>query len=259
MVWINVMGNFCNTTSSVLDRWSKFLCCEHINLGECMESVLVQIQLGLNASIIFFIYILALIFFEHDGRSETKSLYRFAWLGFLLQLILMSIIVGSAAAFLVLSGPDADATDIYGQYFLGTFAALHPILTWTPQIWTTYKRKSSGSLSLIMLLLVFPGALLVAFYQGILNEEYVVAIPALISGIELGVLLAMVLYYDCVNWRAKKAKEKEEKNGKGRDEEESFIRTSTNDSPVSTEDDTSSDDERRRTKTPKAMVINYHS
>ena len=32
-----------------------------------------------------------------------------------------------------------------------------------------------------------------------------VAIPAGISGVELGVLLAMVIYYDCVNWRAKKA------------------------------------------------------
>jgi len=206
MVWINIVGNCANTVSSVIDRWDNFLCCEHISFWECNEGILVQEQLALNTIALFIIYVFALVFFENDGTNARTK--RFAWLGLVLELIVVAIFIGIAAAFIVCFGGDGDETNIYGDYVLGVIAAAHPILTWTPQIWTTYKRKSQGSLSLIMLLVLLPGAILVAFFQGFLNEEYIVAIPAIIASLELAVLVYLVLYYNFLHWRARKAEEK---------------------------------------------------
>jgi len=52
---------------------------------------------------------------------------------------------------------------------LGTISSILMIFQWAPQIYTTWKKKSAGALSLLMLLLQMPGALLVMFFQAVLN------------------------------------------------------------------------------------------
>lgn len=72
--------------------------------------------------------------------------------------------------------------------FLGIASSLLMLVQWAPQIYTTFKIKvdlsaivfsyhqSPGSLSVAMLLLQMPGALLIMFFQAILNSADVTTV-----------------------------------------------------------------------------------
>lgn len=77
----------------------------------------------------------------HSHGDHVCCLYR-------VQCALTHSRIGIAAAFILAFGGSGEATDVYGNYVLGVIAAIHPVLTWTPQIWTTYKRKVSSRRSL---------------------------------------------------------------------------------------------------------------
>jgi len=79
----------------------------------------------------------------------------------------------------------------YAQ-FLGLASAILIVLQWAPQIYTTWKLKSQGSLSIMMLLLQIPGALLVIFFQGVVNKaDPTTWAPYVFGCIEQIILVAM--------------------------------------------------------------------
>eukprot|EP01102_Stenamoeba_stenopodia_P018144 TRINITY_DN6619_c0_g1_i2.p1 TRINITY_DN6619_c0_g1~~TRINITY_DN6619_c0_g1_i2.p1 ORF type:complete len:160 (+),score=26.76 TRINITY_DN6619_c0_g1_i2:241-720(+) len=79
---------------------------------------------------------------------------------------------------------------------LSVIASVCNIITWLPQIWQTYRLKSPGALSVGMLALQAPGALLVIVFQGILEHKGPQTwAPYVATGTQQTILIAMCLYY----------------------------------------------------------------
>jgi len=79
---------------------------------------------------------------------------------------------------------------------VSVIASVCNIVTWLPQIWQTYRLKSPGALSVGMLLLQAPGALVVIIFQGILEHKGPQTwAPYVATGTQQTILIVMCLYY----------------------------------------------------------------
>jgi len=79
---------------------------------------------------------------------------------------------------------------------LGMISSIGMILQWAPQIFTTVKNKSAGNLSLLMLCIQMPGALLVVFFQGFLNHaHYTTWFPYTFSALQMMILIILILVF----------------------------------------------------------------
>lgn len=204
-LWINNFGNFCNTFSDVLDQWSKIECCSHLGPWQCTEVLLVFLQLGINWACIFLVFILALVFFDYDGTTHSYNQRLTAWLGFVFYVALVGFGMGTAFVFVLLMDPHSGPAQTYANT-LGIVSAIVPVFVWTPQLYTTYKLKGPGSLSLTMQVIQTPGSFIQAFFQ-IWSGEWLVGMTAAISGFEQLLLVLMCTYFMGMDWwRARKAK-----------------------------------------------------
>jgi uncharacterized protein with PQ loop repeat len=145
---------------------------------------------------------MALIFFDlvprvirtpADIKKERKLSPIFAIIGPVLCAISM-VIYGAVG---ILEGFESDAIDTLGRIY-GTIAAVFWSVQYVPQIWMTFKLKSSGNLSLIFLGIQAPGSMLNAIFMGIgQSDDWTTWLSSGILSIEQFVILAMGLYYDC--------------------------------------------------------------
>jgi len=81
--------------------------------------------------------------------------------------------------------------------FFGVVSSLAILVVWCPQIWTTYKGKTAGSLSILMLCLTSPGGYLTIYLQAIVyHNRYWVWAPIVMSASLQTILLFMCIYYE---------------------------------------------------------------
>jgi uncharacterized protein with PQ loop repeat len=72
--------------------------------------------------------------------------------------------MGTAFVFVLLMDPHSGPAQTYANT-LGIVSAIVPVFVWTPQLYTTYKLKGPGSLSLTMQVIQTPGSFIQAFFQ----------------------------------------------------------------------------------------------
>jgi len=102
---------------------------------------------------------------------------------------------GISAAFLVCFGYSSNTTTVWAKT-LGIIAALVTILQWSPQIYTTWIRKSSGTLSILMLFIQFPGSLLVLYFQAFsFHSDITTWLTNFLGAIQQGSLLVICLIF----------------------------------------------------------------
>lgn len=206
-LWINNLGNFCNTFNDVLDQWKNIECCSQIGPWQCTEMLLVFLQLGINWCCIFFVFVLALVFFDYSGTVESYNQRLTAWLGFVFYIFLVGFGIGMALVFTLFMDPYANPARGY-SYTLGIVSAIIPVFVWTPQLYTTYKLKGPGSLSLTMQVIQTPGSFILAFNQ-IWSGQWLVGMTAAISGFEQLLLVLMCTYFLCKEWLKNRREKKE--------------------------------------------------
>ena len=81
---------------------------------------------------------------------------------------------------------------MYFAKVLGLFASVVIGIVWLPQIYTTFRARSTGALSIEMLLLQAPGSLVVIVFQFIsLNTDVTTWLPYLVTAIEQIILIVM--------------------------------------------------------------------
>ena len=82
-----------------------------------------------------------------------------------------------------------------GQIF-NILASILSVAMWIPQLYTSYKIKKEGSLSLIALFIHCIGCILTVIYQVILSkQDFTVGLPYLLGAIlELFVIIVCVYY-----------------------------------------------------------------
>lgn len=97
-------------------------------------------------------------------------------------------------------------------FILGLIGTVAVIVQWAPQIWTTFKLGSSGSLSVVMLIIQLPGTVAVIYFQAYVNKaHWSTVLPYIVSVVEFVILISLCFFYMARDryqmWRAAKAAE----------------------------------------------------
>lgn len=142
-------------------------CCKEVSPFECTAGLLGIAQIGAQWACFAIILVLFLVFFRRDDtnlseeeleRDPDRPSWRTALAvgGACLVHGLFVVIVSAALAFGAPSRLGAWAN------VLGVMAAVLAGIQYIPQIWTTYKLKHAGSLSILMMTIQTPGGFLFA-------------------------------------------------------------------------------------------------
>ncbi|KAI1428251.1 ATP synthase F0 [Xylaria sp. FL1777] len=142
-------------------------CCKEVSPFECTAGLLGIAQIGTQWACFTTILVLFLVFFRRDDadiateeleRDPDKPSWRIALTvgGICLLHGLLVVIVTAAIAF------GAPSYLRVWAHVLGSMAAVLAGIQYIPQIWTTYKLKHAGSLSILMMTIQTPGGLLFA-------------------------------------------------------------------------------------------------
>ncbi|KAI8623866.1 ATP synthase F0 [Xylariaceae sp. FL1651] len=142
-------------------------CCKEVSPFECTAGLLGIAQIGTQWVCFAIILVLFLVFFRRDDadiaeeeleRDPDQPSWRTALVvgGVCLVHGLFVVIISAALAF---GAPSYLAT---WANVLGIMAAALAAIQYVPQIWTTYRLKHAGSLSILMMTIQTPGGLLFA-------------------------------------------------------------------------------------------------
>jgi len=170
-----VCGNlvtWCSTLNYIaIEYHSTFDCCgSSFSRWECTNALLSFSQLLSILICSIFVLVLYVIHFDHkwaeqEERESGRALgseWRRTKLILIVFLIVHLFFAGLLCVLIFTLGLDASVTHGYGVS-LAIFASLLVSFHWLPQIYETYRLKTLGSLSFIMLALQSSGSVLTAF------------------------------------------------------------------------------------------------
>ncbi|KEY74317.1 hypothetical protein S7711_00473 [Stachybotrys chartarum IBT 7711] len=140
-------------------------CCQELDTFECAAGLLGVAQLGLQWVCFAFIFVLFLVFFRYnltsipeDESSEEPPSWRTAVMVACLCLLHGLIVIILTGVFSIALPRQLDLW----ANVLGVMGAVLAAIQYLPQIWTTYRLKHVGSLSIPMMCIQTPGGLLFA-------------------------------------------------------------------------------------------------
>jgi len=174
MLAIAVASGFLTAINSGILKWPYVVCCLDLSSMQCLKNNLATEQLLGALLCSFILYILFVYYYRLEptafetrvSRNREKKISIIVLVLVLFFSIVLAIICGVLYYDVKLRGTIlASIAKVLG----GTSSVLM-IIQWAPQIYTTYRKRSPGNLSVLMLLLQMPGALLVMFFQAVLNS-----------------------------------------------------------------------------------------
>jgi len=182
------------------------MCCKEVSPFECTAGVLGIVQIGTQWICFAVILLLFLVFFRRDDAEVDEDEQeldpdRPTWRT---ALIVAAVCIVHGFAVVIVSASLSLGAPQYllpWANFLGISAAVLAAIQYFPQIWTTYKLKHAGSLSILMMCIQTPGGLLFAaslaarLGWGGWSSWGVYVLTAFMQGI----LLAMAIRYE---WQA---------------------------------------------------------
>ncbi|KIY66362.1 hypothetical protein CYLTODRAFT_377869 [Cylindrobasidium torrendii FP15055 ss-10] len=219
--WFLLLGST-SSASGMLNmitmQWSIVRCCRVLSLGSCLENTLGVLQVGLQWAMFTFIMILYMIFYpphlkyhglevHQDSEANptpTKlptayksSEWRLSiFLSWLTGIHLFVIIF--TTFFLIATNAETERW----ATFLGVSSAMLAAIQYMPQIIHTYKAKLVGALSIPMMLIQSPGAVLMVLSIALRpGTNWTSWITFAVAGIMQGTLLVM-----CLGWKVRQAK-----------------------------------------------------
>jgi len=176
-------------------------CCKVVGKFECAIGLLGIAQLGVQWFCFAFILVLFLVFFRIDDANVPESelsreqpkwqtALMVAWICLLHAVVVFVVSVTVAIAVPGQLG--------YWANLLGLMAAGLAAVQYLPQIWTTYRLRHVGSLSIPMLLIQTPGGLLFAgsLYSRLGPDGWSSWGVYLLTAVMQGSLLSMAIYFE---------------------------------------------------------------
>lgn len=203
-------------------QWGIVTCCPQVGAGSCIESIAGVFQLFLQWFLFTIILVLYMIYFPphlkfaevdvdlHDNRPPhhiKTSVKSDSWrLSIILSWVVLvhMALVTFVTFFLLTTNPSPDPTYRSHQIaiwvtFLGVASALLAVLQYAPQIVHTYRMKLVGALSIKMMLIQSPGALLMVLSIALRpGTNWTTWLPYAVAGAMQCSLLIM-----CLAWQTR--------------------------------------------------------
>lgn len=209
-------------------NWDSMEKCKQIGYIICFDKILVCAQM----IILFYFYFLNLSLFmifdtfpkkedieEYDDTledtiQEKKSrpisfyLSHIGYFGLLLLLFSLSI---TSIVLMWVFGTTHNVPFTF-SYAMGLIATILVFVQWTPQIIRTYRDKSAGNFSIVMVAIMTPSSFGTMIYLMLLSDQHFTTwISYLCSGAQQLVLLILCIFYEFKDrfWKKKTDSEKE--------------------------------------------------
>lgn len=179
------------TSNLVLLSFLSLPCCAEITPFECVNSQVSLIQVGLQAFSTLLITWFCVIFTNTESNKFEYQYILKTWrhIQFCTGIMTLSLI---AAFFLF---PESSIL-LYAQ-FLGILSTIVTIIQYIPQLWTTYRLKASGALSIMMMCIQTPGGFVwTATLMLKPGANWSSWLPYLTAATLQGMLLILSVYYD---------------------------------------------------------------
>jgi len=120
------------------------------------------------------------------------------------------VTAGIAIAVMYWTGIESSTTTIYGKV-LGVVSTICMIIGNAPQIWTTFRLKAIGALSLGTQIIQAPGAISLAYFQFVAApKQFAIWLPYWVAAILGVILLVQMIFYEI----KRKIREKHQKKEK---------------------------------------------
>ncbi|KAI9069809.1 hypothetical protein FKP32DRAFT_1640427 [Trametes sanguinea] len=223
--WFLLLGSMSSASGMlniIVMQWGIIKCCRVLSAGSCLESIAGVLQLSLVWVLFVMILVLYMIYYpphlkyvELDvnvsndlppqhiktpvKREQWKLSIVLSWAVFLHIAFIIFV------TFLLLSTnpmPSPDGSEHLAPQlqlwatFLGVSSALLATFQYTPQIVHTYRLKLVGALSIPMMLLQTPGAVLMVLSIALRpGTNWTTWITYAVAGLMQGILLAMCIVF----------------------------------------------------------------
>jgi len=226
MLALSLLSAFLSGINAGVLNWPEVVCCLDLTTPQCFKNNLSTEQIFSGLICTTILYTLFLVYFKteetkdetHETRQRRKNLAMGTYVGVIVLSIGLSITAGVLYYNVHLRGSILQVI----AKVLGLVSAVLIVVQWTPQIYTTYKMKSPGSLSVLMLILQIPGSLLVMFFQAFNHKDITIWLPYVFQFLQQSILVVMCVIF-AVQDRMKKKKLEEDPY----DEEQTLLATAT--------------------------------
>jgi uncharacterized protein with PQ loop repeat len=217
LTWaLNFLSNMNTTVNAFILNWNEIQCCQKLSAGKCIENLVPLAQLGSPTICTFVIFALTCLYSNRLNdkevivQAELKANMRrsaidfiefvFGSYSFVRPLFVASIILtfamcGAGALMMIFLGVHHKGTILYADV-IGICAVVFLMVMYIPQLYTTYKAKHQGSLSITTLVIQCPGSLAVVYFDAFQSHlSWTTWVPFLVSAIQQFVLIVMCIYY----------------------------------------------------------------
>jgi uncharacterized protein with PQ loop repeat len=127
--------------------------------------------------------------------------WKFIVFGTAIYAAIIAFLTLIATAFMVMFPLIDPRTNLLAEV-IGYVGSVFVVIQWSPQIYRTIKFKSSGSFSIVMILMFVPGCFTIMFFMAIVEKQsFSLWISYLLSGLQQIVLLGLLIYYDYIRPR----------------------------------------------------------
>ncbi|KAJ6240465.1 pq loop repeat protein [Anaeramoeba flamelloides] len=216
-VFFYTSQQFCRASNTVILNLPRFLACSQVGFKKCFPSLIVSIQM-VGLYVMFFGVPLLYILFSNDYEGSNSTLdikkrrknQRIIKVLYILIMCYTISVVGISCFSISFQGICSNIARNLARV-LGYFSGFFVLFQWLPQIYSTYKFKGSGSISIITLAIQAPGGIInLIFMIFISKEQFSTWISIFINTSQTLILLCMLLYYNFKS-KFKKILEKKKK------------------------------------------------
>ena len=203
LISINTMSGFVNTT---ILNYPYMESCPYVGYGVCSAALLTWGQFVVTAAVYVIEYTLFVIFYD-DKKSKKWKIVIISYIFYLLFTCV-------SIAMVIISVKVLDNCSTFSILYArvcGIAGVVLVCIQYIPQLITTYKTKSSGSLSVITTLIqAFGMTVMILFMAVSTGQDFSSYLKKIMSWIIQVILGIMIVYYDYIRPKCCKSKQEKE-------------------------------------------------
>ncbi|KAJ3429787.1 pq loop repeat protein [Anaeramoeba flamelloides] len=201
-IFFCTLNQFFAAANALILNLPKTIACAQVGFGKCYSSLLAMLQIT-GLWVMFFPVPLLFILFHNNyesiksRRQSKREQKKYKLYAFMYALIVLGVVVVALIATVSISiqGPCSVIARTLAQ-ILGVVSGIIVLFQWIPQIYSTYRFKGAGSVSVITLAVQAPGGFInVAFMIFISKEKFSTWFSFFVNTIQVIILFTMIIYY----------------------------------------------------------------
>ncbi|KAL0228397.1 hypothetical protein RCL1_004540 [Eukaryota sp. TZLM3-RCL] len=187
------LNHFNVALNSCITRIAPFQACSVVGFWKCFPTILSTLSLIGGFLSFYPVLILFLVYFPQKDAKSSRT-HRLNVIFFLL-FNLYAISVITLSYYLVKKNDRCYYIVLELAYSVGLLSSIVNLWQWIPQIVTTYKRKGSGALSIIMIAVQAPGSALMLIFLILSKASFTTWASYFTSATQQLILLYLLVFY----------------------------------------------------------------